>query len=342
MMRVPTPRLRTLIRLAVSATLIGLLLWKYPISLEAVTNTFRSLDLALLILILALLFNQYVISCIKWGAILRSHGIRLPLAALIRSYMMGTFFSSFLPSSYMGDIVRIADVGRATGRSYESASAVVLERLSGLAALAFVGCLASFHIGGRFDEPVFTFLSLVFLAIVVILVAVFIPGVLELAEAVVRRVPVGILRRAFEKVAGAALHYRNRPRLLARVLLWSFAFQIMAYTIFYLYGRAVDIAIPYFYCFAFVPVVYLLEALPISIAGIGLREGGLIYFLQKVGYGASEAISLSILVVSCRYSMSLSGGLVFLLRGGVGRAIPQQSGRAGGATAAAPSELQSP
>lgn len=316
------------LKIGIAVALIGLLLWKYPISADAVVATLMSVRVPLLLVVLLLLFNQFVISSIKWSAILRSHDIHLPLPSLVRSYMIGVFFSSFLPSSYMGDIVRIADVGRASGKPFESASAVVLERLSGLAALAAVGSVASFVIGDQFGESVFFGLGFLFTAITISLAAVFVPGVLELVQAVLRRVPVRLVRKGLDKVAGAVLHYRQRPRLLAWVVLWSFVFQLTAYAIFYLYGQTLGLPLPLLYCYAFVPVIYLLEALPITVAGFGLREGGLIYFLGKAGLTPSDAISLSILVVTCRYLLSLSGGVLFLSRGGRLSAAPAESARA--------------
>jgi uncharacterized membrane protein YbhN (UPF0104 family) len=174
-------------------------------------DTFRSVNVFLLPIIGLLLFNQFVLSSMKWKSILRSHDINLPLPTLVRSYMIGTFFSAFLPSSYMGDFVRIADVGRATGRSYASASAVVFERLSGLAALAAAGTIASFFISAKYNEPAFRALGILFLGIVGLLTAVFLPGVLELTRTAVRRIRVRLAQRVFDKIAGAVVHYRGRP-----------------------------------------------------------------------------------------------------------------------------------
>ncbi len=306
--------LKGLAKFALSAALIAIVVWKYPISWSAVVGTFRHVRPLVLVPILLLLFNQFVLSSIKWRVILRSHDIDIRLPFLVRSYMIGNFFSAFLPSSYMGDFFRIADVGRASGRGFESASAVALERLSGLAALAAMGAIASFYISARYGEPAFRTLALFFLLIVVGFVSVFVPGGLSLLRMVMSRVPLSPIQRLLEKVGGVVQHYRDRPRLLVQILLLSFAFQALGYTIFFLYGRAIALDISYLYCFAFVPVIYLLEALPISVAGIGLREGGLIYFLSKAGYTSSEAIALSIVVVSFRYMMSLTGGVLFLTR----------------------------
>jgi hypothetical protein len=301
------------LRLVVGICLLGLLLWRFPISVEAVVSTLGAIRLPILFVAMILLFNQFVISSLKWRAILRSHGIRLPLARLVRSYMIGSFFSAFLPSSVGGDVVRVVDVARTTGRGFESASAVVFERLSGLAALACVGTVASFYVARAFGEPAFLRLGVLFGMLCAFLVIAFVPGIVEATDRLFGRLPFGTIQRAYERVRGSVVHYRRRPGLLVHILALSFLFQLMAYTIFFLYGRALDLPVPYVYYLAFVPVVYLLETLPVSVAGIGLREGGLLYFLGKMGLTATEAISMSIVVLTCRYTVSLSGGLLFAL-----------------------------
>jgi len=99
-----------------------------------------------------------------------------------------------------------------------------------------------------------------------------------------------------------------------RIMAISFTFQILAYTIFYLHTRTLGLGVPYLYCLAFVPIVSLLEALPISIAGLGVREGGLIFFLGKLDVPAADAIALSILILTARYGLNLLGGLLYLTR----------------------------
>lgn len=309
-------RIGWLIKLGVSAALIYVLLRRYPISLATVGETFRSVSLIPLAIAAVLLFNQFILSSIKWRLILESHGIKMPLGLLVQSYMIGNFFSAFLPSSYMGDFVRIADVSRRTGRSFESASAVVLERLSGLAALTAAGCGASLYIRQAYDQPIFGRLTWVFGGILLLLIGVFLPGVVPALRRLAAAIPVRFARKVVDRIDRAVTHYRERPALLVRILLWSIAFQVAAYTIFFIYGRALHIDLPYIYCFAFVPVVYLLEALPISIAGIGLREGGLIYFLGLIGLSSSHAIALSIIVLSGRYAMNAMGGALFAMRKG--------------------------
>lgn len=313
-MRFARSWLKWLLKVAFSGTIIGLLLWRYPISLEALSSTFGNINWWVLALVIPLFVNQWVISALKWRVILRSHGLDMAFGGLLQSYIIGIFFSMFLPSSYGGDVVRITDVARSTGRRFESAAAVVLERLSGLVVLAGIGAVSSAYIASAYEEPAFFGFSALLFGILLLLMSAFVPGVLKLFEPIVQIVPLDFLNKAFQKVRDVISHYRNRPVLLVKIVLLSFAFQIMAYTIFYLYGRTIQLPLPYLSYFAFVPVVYLLEALPITIAGIGLREGALVYFLGMFGLPAVDAISLGIVVLTCRYALNLTGGVLFAFR----------------------------
>lgn len=302
------------LKLGISGVLIGFLLWRYPISVEDLGATFRSFNFWVLLLLFPLLFTQYIVSGIKWRVILRSHDIDLTLGYLVRSYLVGAFFGSLLPSSLGGDIARIADVARDTGRGFESASAVVLDRFSGLVVLTMVGIVGSVLVGHLWDEPGFFRQALLLTVFLLLAMALVTPNAHSLLRPVVQRIPRNSVRRFFDKIQNAVIHYSTRPKLIWKILGFSLVFQLIAYTNFYLYGRALNLSIPYLYCLAFVPVVYLLEALPISFAGFGVREGALVYFLSKLGLTAADAISISIVLLSARYLKSLAGGIVFASR----------------------------
>jgi hypothetical protein len=63
-----------------------------------------------------------------------------------------------------------------------------------------------------------------------------------------------------------------------------------------------------------IPLIYLTEALPISINGLGLREGAFVFFFTQKGISTEEALAAGILVISVRYVFAmLIGGTLFLL-----------------------------
>jgi len=81
-----------------------------------------------------------------------------------------------------------------------------------------------------------------------------------------------------------------------------------------IYCLALGIEIPITYLFMVIPLIYLTEALPISINGLGVREGAFVFFFAQKGISNEEALAAGILVISVRYVFAmLIGGTLFLL-----------------------------
>jgi hypothetical protein len=66
------------------------------------------------------------------------------------------------------------------------------------------------------------------------------------------------------------------------------------------------------YCVA-VPLASLLSALPISLNGVGVREGALVWVLTPYGVSGAQGIALGLLWFSVTVATGLIGGLVYLL-----------------------------
>jgi len=67
--------------------------------------------------------------------------------------------------------------------------------------------------------------------------------------------------------------------------------------------------------FVAVPIITVLTFLPISIAGIGVREAAFIFFLTRVGVPTYACISLSLLYFSMGVVAALPGAVIFVASG---------------------------
>ena len=81
-----------------------------------------------------------------------------------------------------------------------------------------------------------------------------------------------------------------------------------------LVARALGIHIPLSYFFLFVPLLAVIVSLPISLNGIGVREGAGIVLFGLVGVSRGNAFSLQFTTYLVAVAVSLLGGLVFLAR----------------------------
>ena len=79
-------------------------------------------------------------------------------------------------------------------------------------------------------------------------------------------------------------------------------------------GRALNLELPFSFCIIIYPLVGTFAAIPISVNGLGLREGGYVFLLAGIGIGTEKSIAFGILLFLVVALDSLIGGLLFLLQ----------------------------
>jgi glycosyltransferase 2 family protein len=308
-------RLLSLLRLLVTA---GLLFWLYRrVDPARIRELFAQARLAPLAAVFALLFFNTAISALKWKILLKADGSDIPWRRLTATYLVGTFFNIFLPSNIGGDAYRIYDVARHSGRTAHSFASVLADRISGFVALValgfFFGVLGIRHL----PEPrVFIVPGLAMAALVVAIVLLF-------EQRIARRVlglslldRLGKLRDFGNGLLESVAQYRRAPGLFARIMSLSFLFQFAAIACVYLLACALNLGIPFVYFCVFVPFISLIEALPVSIYGLGIRDATYVYFFTRVGVDRVHALSLALAYVLVTLLYSLSGGIIFAMRPG--------------------------
>ena len=127
---------KRLVLLAKLLVMTGLLAVLYRhVDFAAFRAALAGLKWGWLPLIYALFFLNTTLSSWKWQMLLRADGVRVPLGSLLASYLIGSFFNLFLPSSIGGDSYRVVDASRHGGAAKSFAS-VFADRLTGFLALA--------------------------------------------------------------------------------------------------------------------------------------------------------------------------------------------------------------
>lgn len=310
-------RLTLLGKLLVMSGLLALLYRR--VDLASFWGALTDLQWGWLPLIYALLLFNTAISAWKWQQLLRADDVRVPLRSLLVSYLIGTFFNLFLPSSIGGDSYRVVDASRHGGAAKSFAS-VFADRLTGFLALAIWGLVFSAIGWSRLPDkrilwlPVLIFGLMAGLVFAVVqrtwLVAIW--QALRLHR--LRKLDI-FLHRFLDSLAG----YRANGGLLARVFGTSLLFQMLAIVIIFCISQALNWPVAFIYFCIFVPLITLGEALPISIFGIGVRDGLYVFFFAQAGASREQALSLALVYVLITLVYSLLGGVLFLLRRPVAR-----------------------
>ena len=268
-------------------------------------------------LIYALFFSNTLINSWKWQLLLRADGIALPLRSLVCSHLIGTFFNLFMPSSIGGDAYRVVDVGRRAGKGAgaKSFAAVFAERLAGFLALAVWGLLFSAIGWSRLPYKRILFLPVVVFGLMGVMAAALIQR--RALVAVWNGLRLNRLRkldaflhRFLDSLAG----YHADRGLIAWVFGLSLVFQMTAITAIFAISRALGWDMSFVYFCIFVPLITLGEALPISIFGIGVRDGLYVFFFALGGATREQALSFALVYVLLTLVYSLLGGALFLVR----------------------------
>ncbi len=316
-----------LVKLSVSACLLFFLYRKIPI--REIGTVLLGINPWYLAPVALLLVVNTLLSAWKWQLFLSADEVELPFFTLLATYMIAYFYNMFLPTNIGGDAYRIYDVSRRSGETVRTVASVFADRVTGFVAMVSLGALVSPYVACRFGEPLFFFGPL----------AIFL-GLGAALYCLYRQTPVRFFLRltglekikAIERITGkfflSFARYGANRKLLIQAMLISFAFQLSVMTIIFLLSRSLHAHVPYVYFCAFVPLIGLLEMLPLSINGIGLRDAGYVFFFGWAGMSDLQTRSLAILFLAMSITYSLSGGLFYLpriLKGESRREVDQQA-----------------
>jgi len=296
-----------------SLGLFAFLFTRMPVA--SVASTLRSADPVLLAAAFGVLFLSNVLGAWQWARLLEAVGIRIPFLKVLAYYYVGLFFNNFLPANIGGDIARIMQASRYAETRAAAVSTVVLDRIIGTVALAGLSVVTTIPAIDRFH------LGIIYVALVGFLLArlgllwgVLHPRVLPAMERVMSRVGLRFLESHLDDLAHRFATYRSRGRLFAGLIAVATLTQVMRVAVHVLVARAlaVRLAVPYF--FLLVPLLAVIVSLPISLNGIGVREGAGMVLFSLVGVEGSRAFSLQFTTYLVAVAVSLLGALVVLGR----------------------------
>jgi uncharacterized protein (TIRG00374 family) len=310
---------RTILLAAKVAVSLALLAYLFlTTDTAALLQRVRTGDTLLLAVAVLLYVAMLALSAWRWRRLLDAQGFPVPLRRLTSSYLVASFFNNFLPSNIGGDVIRVRDSSRLTGTTTTTSLAVIaIDRILGfgalyvLAVLAFVlGGSGVRHLAGA--RVVLLGLFLVFSALTYVF---FRPGSATRLMAWSGLDAHPWVRASFETVKAAVHVYRERMGVVWVAFGASLALQASAVLYYYAIAHALRIPLPLSACFLMVPLCTLLQAVPVSFNGWGLRESLFtVYFLQ-VGLTRESALAFSLVGAGLMVLLSLSGAVVWASRG---------------------------
>ena len=301
--------------LALKFAVSGLLIWFLLDSIDLAAARDRLVEVApgMLVLAVAVLVVQIVISVVRWGVVLDALEARLTFVTALRIFMIGAFFNQTLPSSVGGDGVRMYMAHRAGLKLGAAINGVMLERAAVVAALVLVVLALQPYLLSRVGDEVAAWL----VPAALLFAAVMIAGILFLSF--LDRLPVSLHRwrvvRGLAILAGDTRRVFLAPGRAFKVLAWSVLGHANVTLCVYVLALGLKLDVTLMECLALFPPVLLVTTLPISIAGWGVREGAMVAAFGLVGVPSEGALVLSLLFGLVAMAVSLPGGIVWLRSG---------------------------
>jgi uncharacterized protein (TIRG00374 family) len=267
--------------------------------------------LALSVLIFPLTF---LITGIRWHWLMQMLGIRISLARAFVLNMVGAFYSTFMPGSTGGDVLKAYYASKFTAMRMHAVMSVIVDRLIGVVALILIGgVMAAWQYQIRECREVAVICGLIVLGTAAGLTIFCNPTLRRISglDFIISRLP---MQQQVQTALDAIEVYRQRPWLVLGTVVMTFPVHMTVIVSAMFIGTAFNLPLPLMYYWAAVPVIVLVGSIPISPQGAGVMEILALQLTRVYGTSAGQAVAWTMCIRLIGILWNLTGGL-FVLRG---------------------------
>jgi uncharacterized protein (TIRG00374 family) len=297
-----------LVKILVSATLIGVLVWNIDWA-EFITD-FSGMDPLLVAIAFILLWIQYPLSAVKWRKSLNLHGIDYPVGYLLRVHCIAFFFNNFLPTSIGGDAYRSFRTVDGAERPAHAISAVVMERIIGLVALVFLGYVSAIYLlaYGTLVHPLWVRGAVIAGFVGILGLWIFWKtGSHEKLWTRLKRIHK--LEPLIDSIRVINANSRHFPGLIVQSVLYQ---AVAIYTVSLLFA-SVDLPGKIAESGFTAATAGVASMLPISINGIGVVESSFVVAALETGLPYEEALLVTLFLRAFMFLASIAFGVLYAL-----------------------------
>jgi len=305
----------TLLQAAVTLLLLWLL-FHDPVRRHQMVEALHTANLVWLIPGFLCFGLVLVCGAFRWQLLMRVQGISLGWFRVWKLVMIGMFFNLCLPGGVGGDLIKVFFAMREAPKSKSAVFlSIIVDRIAGMFALIIVsaGVFAWFYKPLMSLPMIRAFLITVGVIFGAFLVLIAIGIVIDKFH-LARRLPPKMPGHAaiLDTARAFSIYAHDWKAVLGAVLismpLNAFIFGTAIFAAFAFVGNPGAAAMT-----SVIPIVNTISSLPISLAGIGVREGLFSVMLHSL-YGTPEdlAVLISITGFALGVGWGLIGGIIYL------------------------------
>ena len=278
------------------------------VDFREVVEVVRTLNPWLLLPALGLQMVSALVAAFRWYMIMHELGFGERPQFYIRSYFKGTFFNQALPTSIGGDALRVLEAAKVGGGKREAFYGVFIDRIVGLLGLLLLNLMA-ISINPVFlkHNPAvhYVIIGMAVFGFVGVIVLILLGNVNWLTSNRVTKLIHDLSNRV-------RTVYRSGRTITVQMLL-SVIIHLLSMMTVYLIGLSIGLDYGLLIYLVVVPPVILLTLVPVSLAGWGVRESGMIGLFLLIGAEKAAVLSLSLIYGLMLVAASMPGLYFFLI-----------------------------
>jgi uncharacterized membrane protein YbhN (UPF0104 family) len=307
----------TAAKLGVSLALLALLFSRVDVS--RLWEGARRASLPWLVAALGVWTLTVVASTWRWHLLLEAQDVRLPRKKLFGSFLVANFFNNFLPSNIGGDVIRIRDTAPAAQSKTLATTVVLVDRglgLMGLVLIAAMGASMAVALHGQGALPIWpSWLWASFVAGAAIAIpAMYAPeGLGRMLQPLTFLHPEWVGER-IQTLTDTLTRFRDKPSSLIGCFGGAVLVQALVVVFYFAVVHALEIPASPADLAVIVPLSLIVQMLPVSVNGFGVREATFSFYFTRVGLPIESAVLLSLVAAGLTMVHSLSGAAVYVSR----------------------------
>ena len=297
------------LRLAVSVALLAFLITKIPADSITPRNDHAG-TIAFLAAGLLMTLVGFVLSAWRWQRASSWCSTRTCHSApSCRTTSPGNSSATCCPRRSAATSSACSRVGKSTGTSDVAFASVVIERLSGFLVLPLLTFMGFAMMPSLLQVPhAWIALAIEVASIISFVVILVVAGHPEIVGRFAEHANwmrfIGAVHVGVDRI-------RREPKQALGVLFAAFVYQFSVVLVVWCAIHALGVDVPNAAVLAFVPAVASGQVMPISLSGLGIREGLLVLFLHPLGVPTGRAIGVGLLWYGMMLVVSLLGAPAF-------------------------------
>jgi uncharacterized protein (TIRG00374 family) len=300
-----------LTRIIIAFGILGYLFIKIPY--QDVVVSLSSANLHYLISGLLLSILGHLIISLRLKILMDEQGMNLSLNRIFEINLSTTFYRLFLPGgAFFTGVIRFYKLSSFDKKRAETLASVAVDRIISAIALCIVGLLFWFLYFPSNSNYIALSMSLLLSGLILFSIIIYLNRGTDSAIKILDILNIDYVTSRIKKVFFALNRFRNlSSRSITIIFTVSIFTQILGIGVYYLLAMSLGIKISFFAMGWIRCVAVLISMIPMSIAGLGVREASLIFLLRPFSIVDDEALAFSLLVFAVNFVLvGLIGGLI--------------------------------